>query len=204
MMSMMEISESGSHLTMLFKQVFYLLGSLIPMFEKMVSKVEDESYYADVGLFYHTYYLKSIPIIEKVVTNSDEKLQNEEQDDKEYVFKLFSESLYYESSSECQEKLCERVISEVTGMPLLVDDVMELEKYYDISADFVWDCFEALFRKERGSVKFIPLRVCRACEKKEDEGVKLSKCSSCKNVYYCSTECQKKHWKHHKRVCKKI
>eukprot|EP01006_Ploeotia_vitrea_P001682 TRINITY_DN105389_c0_g1_i1.p1 TRINITY_DN105389_c0_g1~~TRINITY_DN105389_c0_g1_i1.p1 ORF type:complete len:195 (+),score=16.53 TRINITY_DN105389_c0_g1_i1:47-631(+) len=29
-----------------------------------------------------------------------------------------------------------------------------------------------------------------------------SKCSGCKMVYYCSTGCQKQHWKEHKPVCK--
>ena len=32
------------------------------------------------------------------------------------------------------------------------------------------------------------------------EGTK--KCSRCHTVYYCSLECQKSHWKHHKLVCK--
>lgn len=27
-------------------------------------------------------------------------------------------------------------------------------------------------------------------------------CSSCKKVYYCGSECQKKHWKTHKQICK--
>lgn len=31
----------------------------------------------------------------------------------------------------------------------------------------------------------------------------VDKCSRCRKVYYCSPECQKKHWKTHKDLCKK-
>ena len=33
------------------------------------------------------------------------------------------------------------------------------------------------------------------------EGVKTKRCSACKNIRYCSHECQKADWKKHKRVC---
>jgi hypothetical protein len=36
----------------------------------------------------------------------------------------------------------------------------------------------------------------------EDTGTKLKKCGSCKNVWYCSLECQRGHWKCHKQECK--
>lgn len=32
---------------------------------------------------------------------------------------------------------------------------------------------------------------------------RMKKCSVCESKRYCSTECQKKHWKEHKKVCKK-
>ena len=36
------------------------------------------------------------------------------------------------------------------------------------------------------------------------EGVKLMACAKCKQTYYCSVECQKKHWKEvHKIQCRK-
>lgn len=31
--------------------------------------------------------------------------------------------------------------------------------------------------------------------------IELRKCSKCKSVWYCSKECQKEHWKHHKAYC---
>jgi hypothetical protein len=31
----------------------------------------------------------------------------------------------------------------------------------------------------------------------------MKKCSACKNEHYCSAECQKTHWKIHKKVCDK-
>jgi hypothetical protein len=44
---------------------------------------------------------------------------------------------------------------------------------------------------------------CACCSKKQQQGVKLSQCSGCKQVLYCSRECQLSHWKEHKLVCKK-
>jgi hypothetical protein len=41
---------------------------------------------------------------------------------------------------------------------------------------------------------------CHACGK---AGAGLLKCSACKRVYYCGTECQKTHWQQHKVLCRK-
>ena len=43
--------------------------------------------------------------------------------------------------------------------------------------------------------------VCACCEKISQS--KMKKCSGCENEYYCSAECQKIHWKQHKKVCGK-
>lgn len=40
---------------------------------------------------------------------------------------------------------------------------------------------------------------CRVCKKTR----KLKLCGGCKEVYYCSRECQCKDWLEHKAVCKK-
>ncbi|KAK5578095.1 hypothetical protein RB653_003048 [Dictyostelium firmibasis] len=47
--------------------------------------------------------------------------------------------------------------------------------------------------------------VCDECLKNKldlGEGKTLKRCSGCKLVYYCSTDCQTKSWKIHKRECK--
>lgn len=44
------------------------------------------------------------------------------------------------------------------------------------------------------------VEVCKACGTSD---ARLSRCSRCEAVYYCSVECQHAHWKAgHKRECK--
>ncbi|KAF6749845.1 hypothetical protein DFP72DRAFT_911887 [Ephemerocybe angulata] len=40
------------------------------------------------------------------------------------------------------------------------------------------------------------------CSKQEGGEVQLKKCSACKLVSYCGTQCQRGHWKEHKSACK--
>lgn len=42
--------------------------------------------------------------------------------------------------------------------------------------------------------------VCAGCK---GEGTRPYQCGSCKSVRYCSPECQKGHWKAHKKKCRK-
>ena len=46
-------------------------------------------------------------------------------------------------------------------------------------------------------------RYCNCCQK-EERNVNFKRCSACKLVYYCSTECQKRHWNDHQSLCKAI
>lgn len=43
-------------------------------------------------------------------------------------------------------------------------------------------------------------RTCFTCQKQSDA---CKVCSGCKSIRYCSTECQSKDWKEHKKVCGK-
>jgi hypothetical protein len=53
-----------------------------------------------------------------------------------------------------------------------------------------------------------PMKVkyfCIFCGKADKiQGVMLSKCSACEQVYYCSKECQRADWKDHKGACKML
>ena len=45
---------------------------------------------------------------------------------------------------------------------------------------------------------------CAECDYVPQGGKKgLLKCSACKKIYYCSVQCQRKHWKTHKEECQK-
>eukprot|EP00755_Sulcionema_specki_P023280 Sspe_Gene.78535::Locus_49125_Transcript_1_1_Confidence_1.000_Length_1364::g.78535::m.78535 len=49
-----------------------------------------------------------------------------------------------------------------------------------------------------------PVSYCAGCTKGcDDVGAPLQRCSVCKRAYYCGKECQQKHWKAHKRECKR-
>lgn len=54
-----------------------------------------------------------------------------------------------------------------------------------------------------GAAGAAPLRQCAECgATRSTQGTKLLKCSGCRVVYYCSTDCQGKAWPQHRRACR--
>ena len=51
-------------------------------------------------------------------------------------------------------------------------------------------------------LKFNGKNTSKQCGSCNNPNSKL-KCSKCKLIYYCNRECQVKHWKEHKLICKK-
>ena len=43
---------------------------------------------------------------------------------------------------------------------------------------------------------------CANCCKKQPPNIKFLVCSECKNIHYCSKECQIKNWRSHKELCR--
>lgn len=55
------------------------------------------------------------------------------------------------------------------------------------------------------NISHLTLTVCGNCFSVEKgRGVKMSMCSRCRMVHYCSQECQKKDWKVHKIRCRQV
>ena len=59
--------------------------------------------------------------------------------------------------------------------------------------------------KSAVEAEVIPSRVCANCDKPAagPDDPTFKRCGRCKCVWYCCKKCQKKHWRKHKRVCKK-
>ncbi|CAL4083337.1 unnamed protein product [Meganyctiphanes norvegica] len=48
------------------------------------------------------------------------------------------------------------------------------------------------------------LGICNECSTFPTGGIELSRCGGCQLVAYCSRDCQKKNWKKHRDICKKM
>ena len=49
---------------------------------------------------------------------------------------------------------------------------------------------------------FLQMEACAYCGKRGDTQT-IRRCTGCKAIRYCSRDCQKGHWSHHKAACKK-
>ena len=49
----------------------------------------------------------------------------------------------------------------------------------------------------------ITLRQCAGCQK-DDMKNSFKRCARCTSVVYCSVDCQREHWKVHKKICRKL
>ena len=70
----------------------------------------------------------------------------------------------------------------------------------DVSMEWAKDKIELHLAEMHQTLGYDPCAPCHACSKCALER-KLMRCSRCKQVYYCSKECQKKDWKGHKKSC---
>ncbi|KAI1476066.1 hypothetical protein F4774DRAFT_262332 [Daldinia eschscholtzii] len=67
----------------------------------------------------------------------------------------------------------------------------------------VEDVVDLSLLKAQGSLERLHMDKCRNCNATEGKnGGNLLKCARCKEVMYCSSECQRKDWKKHRMECK--
>ena len=69
---------------------------------------------------------------------------------------------------------------------------------HDEAIDTTW----RHYRKNAKAWSKYPLACINCGTFEEEQGRKHNQCSVCMNALYCSKECQKLHWKHHKADCK--
>ena len=55
---------------------------------------------------------------------------------------------------------------------------------------------------ETTEVEGVQVTSCGNCGIDEETLGQFRMCSQCKSTYYCNSECQKSHWKIHKKECK--
>ncbi|OTA99712.1 hypothetical protein M426DRAFT_67268 [Hypoxylon sp. CI-4A] len=68
---------------------------------------------------------------------------------------------------------------------------------------FVEDIVDLDLLAAQGGIERLAVDKCRCCSKTEGpNGAKLLRCARCRDVSYCSAECQRKDWKKHRAECK--
>lgn len=102
------------------------------------------------------------------------------------------------------------------GNGVLPDNFMRLPEWDDVaskhavrvaisptfSVPFVEDIVDTDLLEKQGGIENLEVDKCRNCNATEGkDGGKLLKCSRCKDVMYCSYDCQRKDWKKHRMEC---
>ena len=96
----------------------------------------------------------------------------------------------------------------VKGTPYVLGDVF-ISRYYDDDDNFIRMNFK--LNELSSQSKFIKQAIHRneliglkpeTCKAKNCQKKGTSRCGRCKNVWYCSRQCQLSHWKKHKKKCK--
>ncbi|KAI0381466.1 hypothetical protein F5Y04DRAFT_82368 [Hypomontagnella monticulosa] len=71
------------------------------------------------------------------------------------------------------------------------------------SVPFVEDVVDTDLLKVQGGIEKLHIDKCRNCNATQGKnGAALMKCARCREVLYCSPECQRKDWKKHRMECK--
>jgi hypothetical protein len=91
--------------------------------------------------------------------------------------------------------------NKMTNDTIISEDVTtHLNTHADLRYYFVTrDEYKILKKDTNYQVSRCPPSVDSCCGSCQSRG--LMKCGRCKITYYCSKECQKKHWSQHKKVC---
>lgn len=83
----------------------------------------------------------------------------------------------------------------------LIEQVDNIHLFFMVTEE---DCY--LFLNERKKINAIELQACEFCKENETIPKIFLKCAACssndKKTFYCSKECQIKHWPEHKKKCK--
>jgi hypothetical protein len=77
------------------------------------------------------------------------------------------------------------------------------ENKTDIQLSYTEFTFKFYVNKRDKELKKDALQECTCCNELK-VATEFKKCSNCKVAYYCSAECQKKHWKQHKSYCYEV
>ena len=85
-----------------------------------------------------------------------------------------------------------------------VTDARILDEYlYNVALTLTDPELEAQFNSVSGPKPEVMLRICGQCHIQEPTLGEYKICAGCKNIYYCTRDCQKLHWNEHKPNCVK-